>query len=125
MKAAARWGMLLALTVVGCQGAGTNLPAHVRTFPEGTPWPQSVEGVLEIAVEDGDVATDDISEVNFGSILTAEGAVLIDLRDDSIRAAGLSRDQLYQDIRVRAVLSGLSEHGGPTYRVSELQVVTQ
>jgi hypothetical protein len=89
-------------------------------------WPQRVRGALEIAVEDGDVDPDDISEINFGRIRTGAGTVFIELEADVIRKSGLRRDELFEDLVVEAMLSGPSKYSTwqhPSYRVSSLSRV--
>lgn len=102
-------------------GRGGGAP---RAFPAGTTWPQTVEGILEIAVEEGEAGADEVSEINFGTVQTASGAVLIDVEGAVVRRAGLTREDLYRSLAVRATLSGPSAYAGPgnpSYRVTSLE----
>ncbi|HEV7239707.1 MAG TPA: hypothetical protein VGQ36_10735 [Thermoanaerobaculia bacterium] len=103
-----------------CQGRGA------ARLPSDATWPHTIEGKLEISVEDGDVDADDLSELNFGSIRTTDGTFLIHLDATVIRQAGLRRDQLYPEPTVRAELSGPHKYSlptAPTYRVSKISII--
>jgi hypothetical protein len=115
--------LFLALApLAACSPEGVGVSA--RTFPAGTAWPQTVEGVLDIAVEEGEAGADEISEINFGTVQTASGTVLIDVEGAVVRRAGLTREDLYRSLAVRATLSGPSAYAGPgnpSYRVTSLE----
>lgn len=112
--------------LAACWGSNStgSAGAAPRIFPAGTTWPQAVEGVLEIAVEEGEAEADEISEINFGTIQTASGTVLIDVEGAVVRRAGLTREDLYRSLAVRATLDGPSPYAGPgnpSYRVTRLE----
>jgi hypothetical protein len=118
-------GILVPLAFVAC--STPEVPEHIRVYPERTAWPQTVEGTLQISVEEGDAGSDGICEENFGSITTGEKTVVIDVRGNTIRTAGISRAQAHQHVLVRAVLSGPSEYAAennPMYYVSELTLLS-
>ncbi len=88
-------------------GGGGRQPS---VLPPDTAWPATVEGVLELAVEEGTPYEDGLSEINFCSIeLEGGGYYLVEVGVAPIRAAGMTRDDLISDPRVRATLSGPSD----------------
>ena len=106
------------LPLLACPSS--ELPDHIRVFPEGTSWPQAIEGALQVAVEEGDVGPDGICEENFGSITFEGKSVLVAISGDALRTAGISREQAHQEIWVFAELQGPSELVDDTYVVSAL-----
>jgi hypothetical protein len=89
-----------------------------------TAWPQVLEGVVEVAVEEGDVGDDGLSEINFGSVDTDAGTYLIAIPGSVLRAAGISRDAMLPGMRGRITLSGPYEYSDPqtpTYAVSTIE----
>lgn len=119
--------LVLLMLCAGCGGAPRESGGgEIVVLPEDTAWPHVVEGALEVAVEEGEVDDDGLSEINFGSVTTAEGAVMVALSAAVLRAAGLSRDDFAADRRVRATLDGPSPYSDPrypTYRVTTLERV--
>jgi hypothetical protein len=85
------FGLICGLLLAACGvGGGTREGRQPSTFPEGTVWPQVLEGVVEVAVEEGDVGDDGFSEINFGSVDADTGTYLIAIPGDVLRAAGIS-----------------------------------
>ena len=116
-------GLILTVLLAACGGSGEVLNP-IRSFPAGTAWPQVLEGPVEVSVEEGDVADDGLSDVNFGSVETDTGPYMIAIPGSVARAAGLSRDAMVAGGRFRVTLSGLYEYADPqmpTYEVSRLE----
>ena len=87
--------------------------------------PITITGALDVSVEEGPVGADDISQINFGSVATDNGVVLVDIPADVVRAAGLSREQLVGGGTFVVRLNGPFEFFDPefpTYRVGELTI---
>ncbi len=111
-----------AVLLVGACG-GDDEPVNRGTVPVTVDVPTTIVGVLDISVEEGPVGADDISEVNFGSVETDTGPVLVEVWADVVRASGLTRDELVGGGRFRVELSGEAEYSVPDvpgYRVSAL-----
>ncbi len=126
--------VLTTLVVVACGGdddddasgggaAGRLIGEGAVTFVEVEP-PATVTGRLEITVEEGPVGSDELSEINFGSISTDEGQVLIELEAEIVRAAGLTRDDLLAGPRVSAALEAPEYEvtGVPSYRIVSIEM---
>jgi hypothetical protein len=115
----ARWFLLVTLLVAASCGGDDAGPTPFAEIDV----PATIVGELEISVEEGPVGTDDISEVNFGSLETPDGPILIEVWADVVRAAGLSRDELVGGGRFRVELDEPAEYSppqAPSYRVSTL-----
>lgn len=90
-----------------------NVIANSRDLPLAVETPTTVVGLLEVSVEEGSVGDSDISEFNFGTV-QLEGAVeggyvLVEIPGDVVRAAGVSRDDLFRSLRYQVSLSGPSD----------------
>ncbi len=86
--------------------------------------PTVVVGELEISVEEGPVGVDDLSEINFGSVNTDEGVVLVAVTAEVARTSGLTRTGLMAGGRFEVDLVGPFESFGPaapTYLVEGLR----
>ena len=85
--------------------------------------PTTITGELEVSVETGPVGDDDVSEVNFGSVETDRGFVLVEIPAEVIRTAGLTRDEFVGGGTFTLRLDSPSEQSDPqvpTYLVAEL-----
>jgi len=98
--------------LAACGGSGSGA-SNRGTVPLSIEVPATIVGELEISVEEGPVGDDDLSEVNFGSVETPEGPVLIEVWADVVRSAGLSRDELVAGGRNLVELSGTAEYSSP------------
>ncbi len=116
------------LSALACfPGVGRNPGREPLTLPAGTSWPTTLEGVLELAVEEGTPYEDGLSEINFCSLERDDGYYLLEVYAPAVRGAGMSRDDLVASPRVRATLSGPSEllfsDETPYYVVTALEQV--
>ena len=109
---------------VGCSGDdATSTDVRGGVQPIAIEVPATVVGVLEISIEEGPVGDDDLSEVNFGSVTTDDGVVAVEVWADTVRAAGLTRDELVEGGRYRVELGAESEYTAgafPSYVVTAL-----
>lgn len=123
----ARVLVIVALTLAGCGGSDGGPAGGSRgTAPVEIEVPATIIGELEISVEEGPVGDDDLSEVNFGSIETDAGPVLVEVWADVVRAGGLTREDLVAGGRYRVELVGRAEYATPalpSYRVGALEPV--
>lgn len=101
---------LVLLAACGGTGSGSS---NRGTVPLSIEVPATIVGELEISVEEGPVGDDDLSEVNFGSVETRDGLVLIEVWADVVRTAGLSRGELVAGGRYQVELSGSAEYSSP------------
>lgn len=86
--------------------------------------PVTIIGTLDVSVEEGPVGADEISEVNFGSVETDDGYVLIEVWADVVRSSGISREELVGGGTFSVRLDGPSEFfddRAPTYLVAALE----
>ena len=105
--------LMAALVVLVSCGGGEVATPNRGTRPLTIEVPATIVGTLDISVEEGPVGDDDLSEVNFGSVATPEGPVLIEVWADVVRASGLTRAELVSGDRFRIELSGPAENAGP------------
>ncbi len=112
---------MVVLGVVGAaSSSGSNGSADEPMVVEP---PTAITGELEVSVETGPVGPDDVSEVNFGSVATDRGFVLVEIPAEVIRHAGLTRDEFVGGGTFTLRLDGPSEQSDPqipTYLVAEL-----
>ncbi|MFW2334608.1 hypothetical protein [Ilumatobacter sp.] len=88
--------------------------------------PATVTGALDVSVEEGPVGDDDLSEINFGSVTTGEGVVLVAVPADVARASGVTRDELVSGGSYEVALVDVFATAGPdapTYLVASLAAV--
>jgi hypothetical protein len=86
--------------------------------------PATVAGQLEVSVEEGPVGDDDLSEINFGSIATDDGVVLIAVPADVARSSGVTRDELVAGGPFEVDLVGpftVADPAAPTYLAGALR----
>ena len=103
------------------------MDGELMELPADINWPYEIDGELDIAVETGDVGTDDISSINFGELNSSEGVLQIELHDHVIRSANLTRNDLYISKKVKATISGSTnfavEQGAPpTYMIVKIEL---
>lgn len=118
-------GLVSIVALGACGGDDTAEPAP-GAVPLTVEAPTTVTGVLDIAVEEGPVGGDGISEVNFGSVELEAGFVLVEVPADVVRSARLSRDVLVSRRTFRVGIAGegsFFDPAAPTYLVSDLEPV--
>jgi hypothetical protein len=112
------------LAVAACACAATDESGR---DPVTVDTPATVAGELEVAVEEGPVGDDDLSEINFGSVTDDDdGVVLVAIPADVARSSGVSREQLVAGGRYEIDLVGVYTNAGPdapTYLAGSLVAV--
>ena len=125
MRFRSKWfGTLVALSLVMAACGDGDDRDSLGEEPLRVSVPATLTGALDVSVEEGPVGEDDVSEVNFGSIELDDGFVLIEIGAATVRAAGLTRDELVGGGRFQVELDGESEYfdpSAPTYSVSSLE----
>ena len=115
--------ILAAFATTACPPGGSGREQPLRILPPGTSFPVTVEGDLDVLVEEGDVYGE-LSELNFSALETEEGPLLLMVPYTAVRDAGMTRNDLVSHPRIRAVLGGpwdFFEADSPYYEVVSLE----
>jgi len=113
------------LVVLGIYfGQKNSRESMIESFPDDTTWPQTLEGTLEISVEEGEVGLDGLSAINFGTLHGSGMYLSIEVSATALRESGFSRADTNRRSRVQATLSGPGQFSTPeypSYRISALR----
>lgn len=116
----------LVVSVLASCGAGDTTGGGAANRLLTIETPTVMTGRLDVAVEEGPVGGDGISEINFGSVEVADGIVLVEISAEVVRAARVSRDVLVSGREFRVEIAGASEFSSPdapSYVVASLEPV--
>lgn len=112
--------LALAVCLAGC---GVKDQANPATEAEKKPLstlPATVEGFLEISVEEGDVDDDDTSQFNFGTLTVDGEAISFEIDGALLQSAAIPET----GARVRATFGSSEDYGGvTTYKITALEAL--
>jgi hypothetical protein len=106
----------LSLLLAAC-GSDSGSPAAAGGSAAFADLPATVEGWLEISVEEGDVGEDGVSDFNFGSLTVGGEELMVEVSGSLLSKARIPPE----GAEVRAVLGSKSEqYGATSHKITEL-----
>ena len=96
----------------------------VIALPADTDFPITIEGTLELDIEEGEVGEDGISEYNFGALIMKDGILLVFAHGSVIRSSNFARGDY---VEAKVTLSGSDEIDADdeiaTYQISKIETL--